>query len=318
VKAPTFSEFSTKYAKEVPTLTKKRWPWITVALVAVIALATVGAVLYHNAQKPTRPAETEPAFCADGFWQYEKAYLKDVYFSQGKVYYTVVNDTGFSFDAGERPKVYRKENGVWTQHHIWQNTTEMGAHLKPRASGSYSEAVRRFSTEADLIGEYLLTYGERKGSNGEVHAIVGYLTITEEMIDYMGIEGELYYTDDGIRQNTLLTLQDLRFDRYVVSYTVTNNTGVPQASWYQPVIEKKVNGSWQRVVTDPLYDNDLVWELAHGESASGWFHMPHAGLSLVGEYRFIFGGSPGDPVSKYTDLIVAELTITAEMLEGVV
>ena len=267
-------------------MTKKRWIWITVALVAVIALATVGAVLYHNAQKPTRPAETEPAFCADGFWQYEKAYLKDVYFSQGKVYYTVVNDTGFSFHAGERPEVYRKENGVWTQHHIWQNTTEMGAHLKPRASGSYSEAVRR--------------------------------SITEEMIDYMGIEGELYYTDDGIRQNTLLTLQDLRFDRYVVSYTVTNNTGVPQASWYQPVIEKKVNGSWQRVVTDPLYDNDLVWELAHGESASGWFHMPHAGFSLVGEYRFIFGGSPGDPVSKYTDHIVAELTVTAEMLEGVV
>jgi len=305
-------------------LKKKRWLWITVSLVAALVLSVLGTEFYQIAKdgRSRLLAALEPEVYKDGRRQFRDAYLTDVYFENGKVCYTVVNNTPMKFSAGYNPDLYRKENGAWVPWDIWAEHIEPSRHIMPNTTTTRSSRVRAVSAKEDILGEYCLIYGycmER--------CIVGYLTITEEMIDYMGIEGELYYTEDGIRQNTMLTLRDLHFDRYVVSYTVTNHTGIRQRGWYLPMIEKKIDGAWQEVKIPAPYVSEMYWSLENGESASGWFHMPHDGLALVGEYRFILGNDwceidpDGNRHIRYfeeMDHIVAELIITAEMLEGVV
>ena len=304
---------------------KKRRAWLWIALswlgvLSALALTVVGVEFYERVKdgRSQLLAELEPTVYEDGYRQFQNAYLTDVYFEEGEISYTVVNQTPMRFSADYNPDIYRKVDGEWVLCDIWAEHIEPAVRILPHTTGTYSSRVRRFSAREDIVGEYRLVYGHCMGRR-----MVGHLTITEEMVDYMGIKGELYYTEDGIRQHTGLTVEDLRFDRYVVSYRVTNNTAIRQSGWYLPVIEKKVNGQWQSVTVDPAYDSQMSWRIETGESAEGWFHLPHDGSALVGEYRFIFGGDPvrtdenGNRYVKYDgglDHIVVEFTVTEEMI----
>ena len=293
--------------------------WLIIVLVAALAAVhTFGVTVYHMATGGVVERK-------DGVLQNSRVYFEDIRYEDGKVYYTVVNDTYRHVNTEYRPRIQRWKDGEWKVHPICADAgLEPRSGLGPFSRRTESFAVSGVSARADVVGEYRLYFGDLTGKST---CIVGYLTITEEMVKDLPLEGELFYTEDGIRQNTLLTVDAIRFVDYAVVYTVTNRTGVKQYGWYLPIIEKRVGDRWQPC-QELAFESDMYWSIESGEGEEAWFHMQKLGDELIGEYRFIFGWYNMEEDYKTdvrtltrldrvgVDNIVVNFTVTEEMIQA--
>lgn len=126
----------------------------------------------------------------DGIRQNSRVYIENAYYEDGKIYYTIVNDTWKKkgYPSGN-PHMERKENGKWKAHVLWEDSTEA-----ERVLGPFSRSTRSFEvwdrlTKDEIVGEYRLFFGYCGATeDGYVffseNAVftVGYLTITEDML----------------------------------------------------------------------------------------------------------------------------------------
>ena len=236
----------------------------------------------------------------DGLRQNSRIYMTDVKLEDGKVSYTIVNNSFHSFSIGEKPDVQKKVNGEWKSFHLWQSLNEVAISV-----GNFSESPRSFKIDVDerpedLVGEFRLIFGpvrhdfdratgERTFSfRDDKTYIVGYLTVTEEMVADFDNEEQIHYTD-GIRQSALVYIENAQYADGEVSYTVVNEREGSVGFNQTPVFEKKVNGEWKYVPLCQVSDDDnQTIEVSKNNKRTFRFTIDTTGDDLPGEYRMVF------------------------------
>ncbi|MBQ8356661.1 MAG: hypothetical protein IJX39_02515 [Clostridia bacterium] len=165
---------------------------IAITAIAAVLLLVIGVGIFLSVCKGE-------IYVNDGLHQNSRVYMKDICYEEGTLYYTVVNDTFRKVSSNDVPYMERKENGVWKLHHLWQADSDRG---EPDF-GAFSQKQMNFKiaeglTAADIMGEYRLIFGNvsidginQQTGEGEPYYsfsddatyIVGYFTITEDMLD---------------------------------------------------------------------------------------------------------------------------------------
>lgn len=126
------------------------------------------------------------------------------------------------------------------------------------------------------------------------------------------------YVSEGILQNDRVTMENVRFEDGVISYTLVNRTNKRVYYSSVPTVEKYVDGEWRSFAlcasrTDFSYFLPAFSEQAHS------FQVNYNTDRLAGEYRLSFGaervttdenGVTRVKFDAQTSHIVAHLTIT--------
>ena len=122
----------------------------------------------------------------DGLPQNDLFYIEDARYMDGKIFYTVVNNSDFRVNYAEKPYVQKLINGQWESFELYTEMEEAWG----SGANSHSTDARSFEvqgvSEEDLPGEYRLLYSSADSvfhknmwANvvEEPFYIVGYLTI---------------------------------------------------------------------------------------------------------------------------------------------
>ncbi|MBQ8358212.1 MAG: hypothetical protein IJX39_10480 [Clostridia bacterium] len=136
-------------------------------------------------------------YVADNIPQNSRLYIDNIYYENGSVYYTIVNDTRHTIGYEEKPHIERKENGVWRLC----NDTSVEYYYDGNRLHKFKQTRCRIELDELLDqvveGEYRLiatdvNVSKRISESGESELycsfeerrtyIVGYFTLTEDML----------------------------------------------------------------------------------------------------------------------------------------
>lgn len=156
---------------------------LLIVLAVILLIGGIGTGSFLLATKGT-------VAVVDGIRQNSRVYIENAYYKDGKIYYTIVNNTWKKRSYGTGcPKMERKENGEWKAHVLWEESIEGARILGPFRQWTRSFEVRDGLTKEEIVGEYRLFFGYcGVTENGYVFFsekavfTVGYLTITEDML----------------------------------------------------------------------------------------------------------------------------------------
>lgn len=268
---------------------KKRY--IVLMIVIAVLLVCVGSFFLITKGKVS---------VKDGVRQNSRLYMTDVKLENGKVSFTVVNKTFYNVGIGEKPDVQKKIDGEWKPFRLYQSINDIGIRV-----GNFGEIARSFEIDVDerpeeLVGEFRLIYGpvqrDFDRATGEQTFsfrddktyIVGYLTITEEMLTGFHNDEQIHYTD-GIRQSALVYIENAQYADGEVTYTVVNERGGSVGFNYLPVFEKKVNGEWKYVPLCQMAENDYqAIEVLKNRKRNFRLTVDAKENNMAGEYRMVF------------------------------
>ncbi|MBQ8356302.1 MAG: hypothetical protein IJX39_00680 [Clostridia bacterium] len=139
-------------------------------------------------------------YSADGLCQSEKLYMSDVTYEEGKIKCTVVNELEEKMTYCWPPVIEKRVDGVWKYVTLYdKQALELFEDVSANGGNDYSEVALHVGG-VELVGEYrLVASAERFGAvdfltdpdTGETSVsyfedtlyIVGYLTITEDMVE---------------------------------------------------------------------------------------------------------------------------------------
>ena len=153
----------------------------------------------------------------DGVPQNSRIYMTDVKLENGRISYTVVNNTFHKVMIGDKPTVQKKVNGEWEYVMLYKYHNMIARFPRAFSASTLSFEVEE-NTDA-LVGEFRLIFGdvsyhldEATGEqslsfNEDKTYIVGYLTVTEDMLE--GLPDEQIHYADGIRQSALLRAENV-------------------------------------------------------------------------------------------------------------
>ena len=236
----------------------------------------------------------------DGVSQNSRIYMSDVKLENGKVSFTVVNKTFYNVGIGEKPDVQKKIDGEWKPFRLYQSINDIGIRV-----GKFGEITRSFEIDVDerpeeLVGEFRLIYGPvlhdiDKATGEQIFSfkddrtyIIGYLTVTEDMVTGITDELKIHYTD-GIRQSALAYIENAQYANGKVTYTVVNEAKRSLSIYHAPVMEKKVNGEWKYVPMCQVSDDDnYTINILENSKRTHRFAVDTTGNDLAGEYRLVF------------------------------
>lgn len=234
----------------------------------------------------------------DGVPQNSRVYMTDIKLENGKISYTVVNKTFRSAVIGDKPDVQKKINGEWQFVSLYKSKTEIAWGVKP-----FSDVTDTFEVESktdDFTGEYRLIFGSIGSdidmSTGKISVhffedstyIVGYFTITEDMLVGVSSVPKIHYTD-GIRQSELLRVENVQYANGEITYTLVNETDERISVDHVPAVEKKINGEWKYVPLCQIADKDhYSIDVAQNNDKTYRFSVDLAMTDPAGEYRLIF------------------------------
>ncbi|MBQ8356662.1 MAG: hypothetical protein IJX39_02520 [Clostridia bacterium] len=147
---------------------------ICILLILLVAVLLLGTGIFFLITKGV--AEEK-----DGLLQNSRIYMTDVYYENGEVHYTIVNDTYLKFYRTEFwPDVQKKSGDSWVDVQFHGTGFEIRTTVYPFSEdGGRFGVINEFDKE-ELIGEYRLVHGIVDPN--DIH-IVGYFTITEDMLE---------------------------------------------------------------------------------------------------------------------------------------
>ena len=142
---------------------KKRLLFLLIIPLSLLILVGGGLGIF-------RYATQGKLYTADGLRQNTRAYMEEVYYEDGIIYYTLVNKKPYSIRYGYAPTVQKQVNGEWQTCHLNDTVRQIGRLAKPYSGENRSQFSINARGEA-LIGEYRLVIMQDR------FAVTGYFSI---------------------------------------------------------------------------------------------------------------------------------------------